>query len=259
MRALIDGDEALFKACVIRQEAVDWDSGTSESRLPTYAEALNTFESFIESWTRDAGCDTYLLCLSPTDRKLFRRGVSPTYKTDRSPKPVHFWELLAHAQSEHECRTIPGLEADDVMGVMSGEGSVIVSSDKDMLTVPGRYWSPLKGSGGIVSPARADYQWMLQTLTGDSADGYPGCPGIGKKKAEDALIGRWPQWGVVEDLFVAQYAKRQLGDRQAAIAAMEEQAKLARIVRPGDYDNGQKTIHYRIGDKRVRIKTDHAQ
>lgn len=258
MRALIDGDEVLFKACVIQHDDVDWDGETFESRFPTYVEARDTLDSLIDAWTREAGCDSHLICLSPDDRKLFRRGIDPTYKTGRGEKPGYFWTLLSHLRTEYDCVSIPGLEADDVLGLESGDGSVIVSSDKDMLTVPGRYWSPIRGRGGIVTSVRADYQWMLQTLTGDSTDGYKGCPGIGPKKAAESL-DEAPRWSTVERLFVQQFAKKRLGGSAVAVAEMGRQAALARILRPGEYNGVLRSISYQRGATRVSINTSIAR
>jgi hypothetical protein len=38
-----------------------------------------------------------------------------------------------------------------------------------------------------ITEAQADRFHMIQTLTGDVTDGYPGCPGIGPVKAEQIL------------------------------------------------------------------------
>lgn len=101
-----------------------------------------------------------------------------------------------------------GLEADDVLGIASthptffkGE-KIIVSNDKDMYTIPGLFLNYLKAMEALkaddapgtladhveeVTEERADYEHMLQTLMGDSADGYPGIPGIGPVKAREYL------------------------------------------------------------------------
>ena len=39
----------------------------------------------------------------------------------------------------------------------------------------------------IISEEDADYFHMMQTLTGDTTDGYPGCPSVGKVTAEKIL------------------------------------------------------------------------
>ena len=66
----------------------------------------------------------------------------------------------------------------------------------------------------------------MQTLTGDSTDGYPGCPTIGQKRAE-GLLGQRPAWSVVEQAFI----KQGLTKADALL-----QARMARILRWSDWD-----------------------
>ena len=81
----------------------------------------------------------------------------------------------------------PRLEADDVLGILGsvkakkGSRVVIDSEDKDLLTVP----SSLLRRGVVtkVTKEQADYTHLFQTLTGDTTDGYKGCPGVGPKRA----------------------------------------------------------------------------
>ena len=49
MIALIDGDEALYKACVIKHTEVDWDAETAESRYPKHTEARDTLASLMQT------------------------------------------------------------------------------------------------------------------------------------------------------------------------------------------------------------------
>ena len=48
-----------------------------------------------------------------------------------------------------------------------------------------------------VTEQEADKNFLMQCLTGDSTDGYPGVPGIGPKKTE-ALLGGRPDWGLLK-------------------------------------------------------------
>jgi DNA polymerase-1 len=99
----------------------------------------------------------------------------------------------------------------------------------------------------VVSEPRADYWHMYQTLTGDSTDGYPGCPGIGPVKAEKILEGGYVvddpgavktfnvnlAWGHV----VAAYEKAGLSEAVAL-----ENARVARICRASDYSIKTKEV-----------------
>ena len=77
------------------------------------------------------------------------------------------------------------VEGDDVMGLLCRKEDVIVSDDKDMLTIPG-----LKLKGGELiqtSEWAANFAFYSQVLIGDTADNYPGCKGVGKVKAAQVL------------------------------------------------------------------------
>jgi DNA polymerase-1 len=83
---------------------------------------------------------------------------------------------------------------------------------------------------------------MKQTLTGDTSDGYPGCPGYGPVSAEKlldnftALDGGFlldEAWKAV----VQQYIKKGQTEEDALV-----QAQLARILRSGDWDAEKKEV-----------------
>lgn len=135
------------------------------------------------------------------------------------------------------------LEGDDVLGIMAtgseivgGPGNkVIVSIDKDMKTLPCTYFNYDDKKFLAFSEPEADYNHLIQTLTGDTADGYPGCPGIGIKTAEKLLspclidgdFASTTAWEIV----VEQFEKKGFGEDYAL-----SQARVARICRNTDYD-----------------------
>ena len=88
-----------------------------------------------------------------------------------------------------------------------------------------------------VTEEEADYNHMLQTLTGDAADGYPGCPGIGPKTAEKLLAGVGRTYAEMWPIVVEQYAKKGLSEGIALT-----QARIARICRRDDYDFKRKEV-----------------
>jgi DNA polymerase-1 len=170
---------------------------------------------------------------SPTN---FRRHAWPEYKANRRPsrKPAGWAALLdwvcdmANDQWNWLVLKHNGIEADDVMGIYSGPGRIIVSTDKDMLTVPGRHWRD--GTMVYVSERGADLTFYSQVLTGDVTDGYPGCPGVGPVAARKLLADvSTPQEMWLKVLGAYEKAGKGVAD---AIA----QARCARILRPGEYD-----------------------
>jgi DNA polymerase-1 len=106
--------------------------------------------------------------------------------------------------------------------IIEGE-KVIVSEDKDMMTIPSLLWR--QGEMLDISEEEADYNHLLQTLKGDTTDGYSGLRGVGEVKAKTIL--KVPVWKSVEDAFIkAGYTK------EDALV----QARLARILRAEDYN-----------------------
>ena len=252
---LIDGDEFLFRAAAaVEQEArfnevldeIDWSEPPVHVLYSHPGEARKALDDMMGRIFERFGTRKHALCFSTGPN--FRYGVDPTYKNNRagSRKPLCYAMLREEVENDYKCRFFPGLEADDVMGVLATHPKtvresqpIIVSQDKDMKTIPTTVWN---GKDLITySEAEADYWHMYQTLVGDTSDGYKGCPAIGKVKAEkllslpssDASVEeeRARMWGIV----VAAYEKAGLTEDDAIT-----QARLARILRWSDWDNEKK-------------------
>jgi hypothetical protein len=107
-----------------------------------------------------------------------------------------------------------------------------------MKTVPGLHYNPDKDKFTQINEEEANLNWMRQTLMGDTVDGYTGIPKIGSKRAEALLPVPAPLpvlWRVVLDA----YEKAKL-DPKYAVAT----ARLAYILRNGDYDATSRTIRW---------------
>jgi 5'-3' exonuclease len=251
--ALIDGDEAIYKATVIKVEETDWESEDFEasvvSRPPTFQEALEAFNRIVEAWVREVDADDYIICLSPKERGLFRRGIYPAYKSARGEKPEQYKPVEDFVFEHFNPVWYPGLEADDVMGILSGPGKIICSNDKDMKTIPGMLYITGKKTLVEITPSRANYQWMYQTLTGDSTDGFKGCTGIGPKKADGALTEAGtslPNMArAAQDLYLAPKTGK-YRDQPQDLSDFRREAVLARILRPTDYDIETGRVRYAI-------------
>jgi DNA polymerase-1 len=232
----------------------------------------------IEDVKEKLEADDAILCL--TDPKHnFRLDVLPTYKTHRKTvrKPLVLMMVKDWLVENHGAKIAPGLEGDDLMGILATmphkDERIIVSIDKDMKTIPGKYvrtravvdetGAELVGAYDItdVSPFEANCYFLKQTLSGDVTDGYDGCPGIGATIADKIIDGglkkvpyehtfkSGPRKGTTEtryttvecdDLWecvVSHYQAAGLGEEEAI-----RQARCARILRASDYNLKTKEV-----------------
>lgn len=231
---LIDGDVIAYTAASAVEHEYDWgdDLWTVHSDVD---EARKAARQAIDSLGEKLKADHVVLAFS--DKENFRKTFFPDYKGNRvgKRKPIALKELKLHLADEFETWVRPGLEGDDVLGILSthpklfpGE-KIIVSIDKDFKTVPGYFFNPQKDTQPqFITDATADHWHLMQTLMGDATDGYPGCPGVGPKKAAGILFeyADDPWAGVV-----AAYEKAGLTEEDAIT-----QARCARILRYSDYD-----------------------
>lgn len=238
---LIDGDVILYQAAASSQERYDWGDVVSENA--DLDKARETFDRKIRSIVGTLSADEYYICLS--DRLNWRKDILPTYKANRTaPKPVVYWDLKEYVHKTYRTREHARLEADDVLGLLMtgrtirGE-RVCVTIDKDLRTVPGLHWNPLKPERGVekVNDREAALLFLRQCLTGDPVDGYSGCPGIGPKKADRVLAPVWSKTRKAKTLvkaawprIIETYESRGLTEEDALI-----QARVARILQYGEY------------------------
>lgn len=227
MIALIDGDILIYTVAHQCETEIDWgdDMWTLHSDAK---EARQRVDLDIMRFREATGCKHIRIALSSPMN--FRHSFWPDYKMNRkgTRKPLCYRDLRNYLVSVWRAKIMPYLEADDLIGMWATEAPgrrVIVSADKDFRTIPGRIYNPSQPNLGIyeVSEEQADRNHLIQTLTGDRTDGYPGCPGIGEVRAERLADGGWP--AVVEA-----YAKEGLSEEYALV-----QARCARILRHGDY------------------------
>ncbi len=240
---LLDGDIFIYQQAAAAEVATDWgdDLWTLHADLK---EAKAQLDSTLNALMVDLKADSMIVALTHADN--FRKNILPSYKENRKSqrKPLLLKALRAYVADECETFIRPGLEADDVLGILSTWESemnpaigerIIVSIDKDLKTIPGKLYDPKKPELGIqeISEAEADYFHMYQTLVGDATDGYGGCPGCGPKGAEKILGERLgDMWSAV----VKAYQKAKLSEQEALV-----QARVARILRASDYDFKTKT------------------
>lgn len=246
---LIDADFTLFMAAsaVERDSVFENENGDNVHVLHSdRAEARANFERMVKGYVRDLRADEAILVFSGSNN--FRKEVWDGYKGNRkaSRKPLCYWEVIREVREAGEFRVVSEdcLEGDDYIGILATRPSsverIIVSDDKDMQTLPNvKIWRMGKMIETDVDSA--DEYWLLQTLMGDTTDGYKGCPGIGPVAAKKVLEKPGDPWQNVLDAYRQAYAKdkdeekaKWLGMAPDDLALLN--ARLARILRSSDWD-----------------------
>lgn len=237
--ALIDGDVVLYEVTASCEQPWDWgdDMWTLHS---DFREARQKFDCWIADLKKVLDVEEAVITLS--DRENWRKQVLPTYKANRKGKrkPLTYPSLREYVEKTYKCVQYATLEADDVMGILAtkhaSEAPVIVTIDKDLKTVPGFHYNPNHPEDGVVEVnlEQADFNHLMQSLAGDPVDGYAGCPGIGPVRAE-RMLKEQPDW----DKVVETYASKGLSEEDALV-----QARVARILRHGEYDQVTNTVKY---------------
>lgn len=234
---LIDADTLAYMMAASCEVEVDW--GNDQWSLHSeFGDCKTKMDDWIASLVELLDAEGYELIMSAPNN--WRKTIYPPYKENRKKlrKPVCLGAAREYLIYEKKARMIDTLEADDVIGIYMTSKvykakslKVIVSVDKDFCSVPGNIYNPNRSEEGIVaiSEEQADLFHLTQTLTGDSVDGYPGCPGIGAVRAEKLLRDTLPalRWEKV----VEAYVKAGLTKKDALT-----QARIARIVRASEYD-----------------------
>ena len=232
---LIDGDVVAYQFATSSETAIHW----GDDFWTLHADAAETkarMDGYLQALKKDLNASHLIITLSDHTRNYFRKQILPTYKANRTNtrKPIILNELREHLSSQYKSYERPGLEGDDVLGILATSNriikseKIIVSIDKDLKTIPGLHYNTNKPELGVfeITEEEAHYWHLFQTLTGDASDGYSGCPGIGPKRASD-ILAKETSWEHVRQTFV----KAGFSEEEALT-----QARVARILRAEDYD-----------------------
>lgn len=260
---LIDADILAYHAAASNEERTEWGEDVVTVNTD-FDGAKDAVRHMVSEYIETLDATDVVMCLSD-DLKNFRKTVDSTYKMNRSKhvRPELLYDVKDWMEEEYTVERREWLEADDVMGIMATEPHegqrIIVSEDKDMLTIPAPLYRPHKPMLGVHTPTveEADRFRLWQALTGDPVDGYKGCPGIGPVAADRALDKcearvpyehvlkrgkdagkvtiryRWEQFDSPWEAVLACFEAAGLTEQHATT-----QVNLARILRHGDYDQG---------------------
>ncbi len=245
---LIDGDIVAYQAAASVERVSDF--GDSVAVTADKGEGMSATDDILNGFMEKLNASDAIVCLSDPSHRYFRHDFFPEYKASRGKKPILLAYIKEHLADVWKAKIKPGLEADDVLGILltnpkmcPGREKVCVTIDKDLRTIPGLHWNWDKEKKPVaVSELEADFKHMHQTLTGDMTDGYKGLPGCGPKGADKVLLGPDGDYPVGRRLYwervVAAYTSKGLTAEDALT-----QARVARICRHSDYDyTNQKAI-----------------
>jgi DNA polymerase-1 len=223
---LIDGDIIAYKAAASAETPIHWGDGLWT--LHAYEDDVAIrIKDQIDKLVDEAPVQDCIVALSDRTEN-FRKKLAPYYKANRTNvrKPMLLGYAASYMHDNYNTVIYKGLEADDVLGILgtANKDTIIWSEDKDLLTIPALHW--IDGEVVEIGELEADHNFFVQTLTGDATDNYKGCPSVGGKTAEK-ILEFGDGWGAV----VRAYLSKGLSEEVAL-----EQARLARILRNGEYD-----------------------
>jgi len=261
MRLLIDADIVVYRTACAVETKTDWGDG-DVTYDADYQHGVRTLESLIGRIGAKFDFPDMLFCFS--DKNNFRKTVYPDYKSNREGihRPILLKKLREFVEDKYSCRSDKFLEADDLLGILATdpaeEESIIVTIDKDLYQIPVDVYNFVDNTTSKASERDGQHLHFMQTLTGDTVDGYKGCPGVGPKAAVDILnnptlcesyeheFKRGPRKGEVEtrwqqgepctvwEAIVSRFEKAGLTEKEALV-----QARIAKILQYEDYPNNK--------------------
>ena len=229
----VDADIPLYKFSVTHT------SKTGETNLEGAAEGL---ARNLETLQRKLKADKMTLVFSGQGN--FRKTLNRCYKLNRPPSPELRTPLKQAMMDKFETKEHSGLEADDVLGIIctspTAKDVILVSSDKDMLTLPCTIYNPDTEVMVTQDIDEADRMFWTQAIIGDPTDGYYGIPGVGVKRAQPMVQTIMSHSSLQDriDYLVSEYEFHYL-DRAYALRQMQ----MAYILRASDYNRKNSTIH----------------
>ena len=238
MTLLIDADWLIYSSCCSCEQDVKWDENLHTLHCDE-RDIHEMIDSRIEYYQTIADDKTdVVMCF--TEYPTFRHQIFSDYKANRKNKrkPLALYAMVEQIKQRYESVSYTGLEGDDVLGLLATSkrysNSIVVSPDKDMKTVP----CTLIASDDmeLITKKKADRNWMLQALTGDTTDNFKGLIGCGPVTA-DKILGDAKTLPDMWDKVVKAYEKKKQTFTDALLTA-----RLSRILREGDFNYKTKEV-----------------
>jgi len=227
MKLLIDADFIVYKSCASAEYDIDYGDDVivvGSSFKEAYGNSVRELNKIKNQYFEGE------LILFFSDSTNFRKMVDPDYKGHRNrKKPCGYKRVINKLAENYPLIRMPTLEADDAMGIYatSNDDCIVVSPDKDMKQIPGTLYNLVET---FTISEQDGWEWFLiQTLSGDSTDGYSGAPGYGIKTSQKFFADNGYTWNSV----VKAFEQKGLTEQDAL-----RNARLAKILTSNDYDNG---------------------
>jgi len=214
--ALIDLDAMLHIVSYVQVS-----SGNRDCSITTKTHV----KSFINTIEKNSGCTTSIKFFQNLGHKNFRNEILPEYKGHRTTaEAVALWKpTILEAFKEVGGVALNYIESDDAISVVANvlkpDEIVIISSDKDMIQVPGTHYNPFKSNIAWeerwqkITRAVAERFFWEQVLTGDPTDmpssmcGIEKCgPKTAKKLISDIDL---PILQIIGDAYTKKYGAKE--------------------------------------------------
>ena len=180
--------------------------------------------------------------------KTFRHEAYPPYKAQREETPEDIKLSVPYIKEILQAMRIPvlqadGFEADDVIGTLAtkagqaGVETYMLTPDKDygQLIAPNVFMFKPRHGGGYDKIGESEIKEKygidsahkvidLLALMGDSADNYPGCPGVGEKTAVKLIN----EFGSCEELLA--HADRLKGKMREKVEKAKDDIKMSKFL-----------------------------
>lgn len=237
---LIDADVLAYQSAFTAQSNIQWkeDLWTVHTDL---AVAKTWIVDRLDTFKKRLKADDFILAIS--DKNNFRRKLFPAYKANRRSKfaPIGLNPIRDWMAEEYGTVIYPNLEADDVLAVLATERPnrldkrIIVSIDKDFKGVPCTFYDFNRGEMHEIAEEEADAYHLMQTIAGDTVDGFKGVTGIGPVKAKRLLDTNGANW----DTVLKAYSDAGMTEEEALTNAW-----MAYLIRKDEYNHKHKKLKY---------------